>query len=487
MSFGDVELLVAFLPVVWAVHWLLPRRAGAQNAWLLAASWLFYFTWHPRLVLLFAANTVVTWLVVRRLAPGASGRSRVWLIAGIAWSFGLLGVLKYAGFFTGGLAAMLGAVGLSVSAPTLDLVVPIGISFWTLQVIGAMLDVWWGRAAAPSGWLSWATFVSFFPQLMAGPIPRAGQLLAQLEMPRALSADRVARGAATFLGGFVLTYLVAATLGPALVDPVFAHPLHYGGLAHWAAILGYAGQVFSDFAGYSLMAIGCGRLLSLELPQNFRQPFLAKNLMEFWRRWHITLNQWLFDFLYTPAITGRGWLRGRYDVAFLLVFGFSGLWHGAAMTFVVWGLLHGVGLAVHRRFDEHVRGLCRKDRMWVARRRSRGWAAWSWALTMGFFVLTLVPFRAPSLDAAGTFTAGLLGLNGADGIHLDTAVAKFNLLVCVGILVAMHALALGRLPALRDRAAALPSPVRGVAWGLVVVYLLLFMPVASGTFIYAQF
>lgn len=487
MSFGDIELLVAFLPVVWLVHWLLPRRAGLQNAWLLAASLLFYFTWHPRLVLLFAANTVVTWIVVRRLAPGAAGRSRAWLIAGIVWSFALLGVLKYAGFFTGGLARMLSAAGLTVSAPTLELVVPIGISFWTLQVVGAMLDVWWGRAKPPSGWLSWATFVSFFPQLMAGPIPRAVQLLAQLEVPRALSASSVARGAATFMGGFVLTYLVAATLGPTLVDPVFAEPARFGAMAHWAALFGYAGQVFADFAGYSLMAIGCGRLFSLELPENFRQPFISKNLLELWRRWHITLNQWLFDYLYTPAITGRGWLRGRYDVAFLLVFGFSGLWHGAAMTFVVWGLLHGVGLSVHRRFDVRVRGLCRKDRSWVTRRKSRGWALWSWALTQGFFVLTLVPFRASGLGVAGTFAAGLVGAGGTDGVVFETAVAKLNVLICLGILVVMHLLALGRLPAVRERAAALPAPVRGVAWGLVVVYLLLFMPVASGTFIYAQF
>ena len=487
MSFGDTEALLFFLPLVWLVHWALPRRATPQNVWLLLASFVFVYTWHPRLVLLYAANAVLTWMAVRRLAPGAPGRSKAVLVLGITWSFGLLGVLKYAGFFITSLVKLATAVGLPATAPALKLVVPVGISFWTLQIVAAMLDVWWGRAAPPRSLLSWATFVSFFPQILSGPIPRAGQLLVQMEQPRSLTPETIARGGATFLGGFVLTYLVAASLGPALVDPVFADPGSFGPVALAGALVGYAGQVFGDFAGYSLMAIGCGRLFGLELPENFRQPFLSKNLMELWRRWHITLNQWLFDYLYTPAITGRGWLRGRYDVAFLLVFGFSGLWHGAAMTFVVWGLIHGVGLAVHRRFDERVRGLCRKDRAWVARRRSRAWALASWALTIGFFVLSLLPFRAPSLSAAGTFAAGLVGLGGHDGIPWPNAVAKLNVLVCMAILVAMHLLALPPLDRVRSRAASLPAPVRGVAWGLVVVYLLLFMPVASGTFIYAQF
>jgi alginate O-acetyltransferase complex protein AlgI len=231
------------------------------------------------------------------------------------------------------------------------------------------------------------------------------------------------------------------------------------------------------------MALGVGRLLGLELPSNFDYPFLSRSLPEFWRRWHITLNTWLFDYVYAPLTTGRGLMRGRVALAYVVVFLVSGLWHGAMWTFLAWGLLHGVGLAVHHRWDVWYKGLCRRDRAWVARRRAPAYTACAWLLTQGFFLLSLVPFRSASLATAGAFARGLFASAGARSLGHGFAV----LAACALIVASYHLLELGRLSRLRERFFALPAPVRGVAYGLVIVFLLLFAPIGSGTFLYGQF
>lgn len=390
MSLAEVEFAF-FFPAVFLVYWLLPRRATWQNAVLLAASYLFYASWNPRLLPLLALSTAVDYWVARylgrELRPGDAaakpghehGRSAA-LGLSLACNLGVLGYFKYAGFFAESLNALLTAIGLPGSLPVLRLALPIGISFYTVQKIGYVLDVYYGRLEPCRSGLSFATFVAFFPQLLAGPITRGGPMLPQFSAPRRLTPEAVSSGAATFLIGLVLKAYVADLLARELVDPVFAAPGEYARGAHWAALLGYAAQVFGDFAGYSLMAIGVGRLLGFELPRNFNYPFLSTSLPEFWQRWHITLNTWLFDYLYGPLVTSRSFLRGRLDLCFLLVFGVSGLWHGATWSFVLWGVWHGLGLAAHRRWDEFYRGLCRKDRAYVALRRSTGYAAGAWLL-----------------------------------------------------------------------------------------------------------
>jgi D-alanyl-lipoteichoic acid acyltransferase DltB (MBOAT superfamily) len=229
--------------------------------------------------------------------------------------------------------------------------------------------------------------------------------------------------------------------------------------------------------------VGTARLLGVELPQNFRHPFLSRSLREMWQRWHISLNSWFFEYVYGPLTTSRGWWRGRLDTGFVVVFLISGLWHGAAWTFVLWGALHGLGLVVHRRWDELYRGLCRRDRAYVARRQSGAYAAAAWTLTQGFFLLSLVPFRAASLAQAASFGRGLLRSDAT----LTPPLLTLNIAVIVSFVVVYHLLALPVARGAWERFLALPAPVRGFAYGLVVVYLLLFTPMASGTFIYANF
>lgn len=478
-----------FLPMAWVLHWLLPRRASVQNLVLLIASGVFYATWSWQLLLLLLAGTVVDHAIAGRLSfpngstPGGSlTQRRVLLATSLSLSLGTLAFFKYAGFFQESLARLAALLGADPAGPAIQIGLPLGISYYTLTRVGYMIDVYTGRIEASSSWVRFALFASFFPQLIAGPITRGNELLPQFASPRRLRAAALGRGAGAYLLGFIFKGYVANWIGPTYVDPVFAAPAAYAGPALALAVWAYALQVFADFAGYSLLAIGVGLFFGIDLPENFRRPFLARNVREFWNRWHITLNRWLFDHLYWPSVAGQGWLRGRLDLGFVLVFLLSGIWHGAAWTFVLWGLFHGLALVVHRRWDEFWKSLCRKDRIWVARRRTRSYALASWALTQSAFLVSLVFFRANSLGQVGEIARGLLRPDG-EQLHL----LSFHLAVVLGILALHHALEFRPGQRLGTWFFQLPGPVRGVAYGLVIVFLFLFAPLGAGAFIYGGF
>ena len=492
MNVGSLEFLLLFLPVVWVLHWALPRRPTYQNAAVTLASWLFYVTWTPRLLAILALTTLVHWgaVVLMHRHRERPGRLRAVFWLAVAYDVGQLLGFKYLGFFAESLNALLLSAGLGDQLPVLRFVLPLGISFWTLQHIAYLIDVFYGREPAEERptLLAYAAFASFFGQVVSGPIPRGRELLPQLAAPRRLTAALVASGAGAFLLGYVLKFFIGESWGRYMVDPVFADPGAYSPIGLSLGAFGYTLQVFGDFAGYSIMAIGLGRLFGLELPVNFRYPFFSKDMMEFWRRWHITLNRFLFDYLYWPLVGSRGWWRARFDLGFLMIFGLSGLWHGATWNFVLWGVIHGVGLAVHRRWDVLYRGLCKRDRAWVARRRTRRYAAAAWAITQGFFVLSLIPFRAPDLGTTGAVFSGLLAGGGA--LHHPLSgkpLAAVAVASSLALLVGYHLLELERGRPWRARLLTMPAPVRGVAYGLLLVWLALFMPVGGGTFIYAQF
>ena len=232
------------------------------------------------------------------------------------------------------------------------------------------------------------------------------------------------------------------------------------------------------------MALGVGHVLGLDLPVNFRHPFLSSSLAEFWRRWHISLNTWLFDYLFAPLTTGRSWFRGKAGAGFLVVFLVSGLWHGPTWTYVLWGGMHGLALAFHHRYDEAYKRLCRKDRSWVARRRSGGYMLAAWAVTQGFFLLTLVPFRAPSMEVTWAFAKSLVGAGGSQPVP-----ERFGLqfAACVMIFVGYHLFEVGKGPRMKGWFLGLPAPVRGVVYGLWLAFLFVYVPVGASTFIYGQF
>jgi alginate O-acetyltransferase complex protein AlgI len=483
VSLAGLEFAM-FFPLVLLVHWLGPRRAAWQNAVLLLASVVFYATWDKGLLAVLAGAVALSF--GSGLAIGAvHGRARTWVTGlAVAAQLGILGVFKYAGFFAQSLNALAATAGLPDLMPVLRIALPLGISYTTLIQVGYLLEVHWERAPACRDPLAYGTFVAFFPQLIAGPIGRARVLLTQYRVPRSLTAAGVATGAGEFLLGFTLKAFVADWLAPRVVDPVFADPSSFGAVAAWAALLGYATQLFCDFGGYSLMALGTGRFFGLELPVNFRHPYLSVSLAEFWRRWHISLNTWLFDYLFAPLTTGRSWFRGRTGPGFLVVFLVSGLWHGPTWTYVLWGGMHGLALWGHHLYDERYKGLCRKDRAWVARRKARPYLLASWALTQFFFLLTLVPFRAPTIEGAWAFAQALVGAGGAAGVPERFGV---QFAACVAFFAGYHLLEVGPGPRLKGRFESLPAPVRGVAYGLLLAFLFVYVPVGASTFIYAQF
>jgi alginate O-acetyltransferase complex protein AlgI len=495
VSLSEVEFAF-FFPVVFLLYWLMPRRAAAQNAVLLAASLLFYASWNLKLLPLFIGSTLLDFVVLRGLAGAPlpaddSGeeapkpvlaRRRALLALGLVNNLAALLWFKYVGFFADSLNQLLGVFGLGAPLPVLRIALPLGISFYTMARVGVLIDTYYGRLPPVRSLLVWSTFTAFFPQLIAGPIGRGSELFDQYEQPRRFDPAAMVKALGEVATGFVLKVYVAAHVGAAWVDPVFAAPGTFTRKAHVLAIVGYALQVFSDFAGYSLIAIGVARLLGVVLPENFNYPYLSKSPPEIWRRWHMSLNRWLFDYLYGPMITGTGFMRARLGLGFVVVMLISGLWHGATWPYVLWGLLQGLWLLAHYRYDLFYKALCRKDRTWVQRRKSTPYALAGWAITIGFFTLSLIPFRATSLAACGAFARGLLS-GGAESLEAGTV----HPMLAALLVVLYHALQLPFFDRLRERAAATPAVVRGVALGAVIVLLVMFAPVGAGTFIYAQF
>ncbi len=363
MLFGTPAFGV-FLALVVTLYWALGReRPGARKAMLLGASYYFYACWDVRFLVLIVAVTALDFvggLVIAHLGPRPRARwVAVAIVVGL--NLGLLGFWKYIGFFVETLAPVARRLG-ATPPPHVDVVLPVGISFFTFQGLSYVIDVYRADVAVERSPWKFALFIAFFPQLVAGPIVRAGLLLPQLDRPRAVDATLFGRGLFLILGGLLKKVVLADYLAQNLVDRVFDLPTHYSSLEALFAIYGYALQIYGDFSGYSDIAIGCALLLGIELPANFAAPYRAESLRDFWRRWHISLSEWLRDYLYKSLGGSRGgvWLTRRN---LLLTMVLGGLWHGASFTFVAWGALHGLGLVLGRWLGESPKRLPRVVRV----------------------------------------------------------------------------------------------------------------------------
>jgi alginate O-acetyltransferase complex protein AlgI len=342
MLFNSLEYL-AFLPLVAAVSWVLPRRV--RWAWLLAASWYFYGSYGPRYLILFIANTGVAYLAGLGLERWESPGARR-LIAGIGVGTLLttLFVFKYLGFVLFSLEAGLRLAGIRVGLPVVSLTLPVGVSFYTFQAIAYIVDVYRGAYPVERNPGVFALYKAFFVQLVAGPIERPHRLLPQLRDPKPFDYERFVAGAALILWGMVKKVVLADRLA-LYVNEVYGHPSQYHGLSIFLATYLFAFQIYCDFSGYSDIALGSARILGYELMQNFDRPYLSRSVREFWTRWHISLSTWFRDYVYVPLGGNRVSPR-RTALNVMLVFLVSGLWHGAAWTFVAWGALHGLYMLI---------------------------------------------------------------------------------------------------------------------------------------------
>jgi alginate O-acetyltransferase complex protein AlgI len=345
LLFNSVEFALFFAIVVAAYWWSLPRF---RNPILLGASYFFYANWDWRFLGLLLISTVVDFSIGQRLRTAQDpGRRKLLLTTSMAVNLGILGLFKYANFFIDSFAELVGGLGLNPNEPFLTVVLPVGISFYTFQTMSYTIDVYRRRLEPVDDIVVFATFVAYFPQLVAGPIERARILLPQLQrQDRSINSETVASGLGLILVGLfkkvVLADGVAAAADRAFDDP---HSLSFLSVA--VGVLAFGIQIYGDFSGYTDIARGVSRLMGIELTLNFAQPYLSRNITEFWRRWHISLSNWLRDYLYIPLGGNRhGTARTYVNLMATMLLG--GLWHGASWNFVVWGGLHGLFLVVHR-------------------------------------------------------------------------------------------------------------------------------------------
>ncbi|MDP6980286.1 MAG: MBOAT family protein [Myxococcota bacterium] len=396
MGFASLEFALFFL-LVLALYAALPHRA--QNALLLVASYVFYAAWDPRFVALLALSTGVDFAVGRFLADGRDPVVRRRLVTlSLLVNLGILGFFKYAGFFASGFSDLAGAFGLTVSAFTLDVVLPVGISFYTFQTLSYTLDIYRGRLEPTRSLLDFALFVAFFPQLVAGPIERAKRLLPQIEMPRRIESAGFNSGVWLVLWGYFKKVVIADNLA-VIVDAVYRPGSDPTSgeivIATWA----FAWQIYCDFSGYSDIARGIARMMGFELMLNFDIPYAARNPAEFWRRWHISLSTWLRDYLYISLGGNRSGAAKTWRNLFLTM-AIGGLWHGAAWPFVLWGAYHGILLMVHRAW----RQTRSEAGPLVGWRAALACLAWFQFVALGWLF-----FRAESLAHIGALLARLLG------------------------------------------------------------------------------
>ncbi len=347
MLFTEFRFLPFFL-LAFVVAWAL-RGDRSRKTWLLACSYGFYAGWDWRFLGLIVLSTLVDSVAGLRIhASDDAGTRRRWLFTSLGANLGILGFFKYFHFFHDSASAFSEWLGFSVSPSTLHIVLPVGISFFTFQTMSYSIDIYRRRLAPAKSLLDLALFVGFFPQLVAGPIVRARDFLPQLLSRPVWSSVPVRACLVLFLSGFIKKACVADYLAQ-FVDRYFAAPGLYDAHSAWIGVTFYAAQIYCDFSGYSDMAIATAGLLGYTLPLNFAFPYLAGNITDFWRRWHISLSTWLRDYLYIPLGGSRGGkLATQRNLMLTMLLG--GLWHGAALNFIIWGGLHGVALMAHKAF-----------------------------------------------------------------------------------------------------------------------------------------
>jgi alginate O-acetyltransferase complex protein AlgI len=466
MIFTEARFFL-FFAVVFAVHWALSSNR-LRKCWLLLASYVFYGAWDWRFLGLLWLSTLVDFCVGIQIGKHEDPRRRrAWLLVSLVTQLGLLGFFKYYGFFAESAADFLGLLGFEAHPATLRVILPWGISFYTFQTMSYTLDVYRRSVKPVKDLLEFATFVAFFPQLVAGPIVRAVEFLPQLEKRREWHKHVDVRAClALFLIGYLKKSVLADQVAMA-IDPVFQDPARWNVWGTWLAMMMYSIQIYGDFSGYTDMAIASAGLLGYRLPINFYYPYLATNIAQFWQRWHISLTTWIRDYVFVSidkATQGAG-----RPLNTIFTFTLVGFWHGASWNFVVFGLLHGVYLVLY--------GLWTK----LVPRRPRGPlpAILGNLVTMVSLGVSLVLFRCPTWEQAMTMLGIAFGLHapGADAISIWWFVL---LLVCL----AVHWLnyktedrpRLARVP---DWAYALGY---GAAWALVVPWAAGYKP-----FIYFQF
>ena len=410
MLFNSIDFLI-FFPTVLLVYFIVPH--GIRPTWLLLSSYYFYMSWNPVHGILLLAVTAVTYLGARLLQrmdceqEKKKRNRKIILVAEVIAVIGLLGYFKYTGFFLDSINVVLAKFRIAPVEIEWNIALPIGISFYTLTALGYLIDVYRGKAEAEHNFLRYALFVSFFPQILSGPIERSTNLLRQLRdssIKRNWNTERIASGFITMLWGFFLKLVIADRIA-VIADTTFGRPECYGTFGLVLGAVSYGIQIYCDFSSYSLIALGAAKTLGFDLINNFETPYFAQSVTEFWRRWHISLSTWLRDYVYI-SMGGNRCSKWRQYWNILVTFMVSGLWHGANWTFLVWGALHGF----YQILEKELRPVIRKINEYChTKTASFGYRFAKAAATFALVDFAWIFFRADSVRQALYYIKRMFG------------------------------------------------------------------------------
>ncbi|MFC1678233.1 MBOAT family O-acyltransferase [Patescibacteria group bacterium] len=398
MIFSSLPFFIFFFIIILLLLFLKDQRS--KKIVLLLSSYFFYSYWDYRFLTLILVSTLVDYYIGKKLVITNKEKERKrLLIISLVVNLGILGFFKYFNFFIDSANSAFGFLGLNLS--TLNIILPVGISFYTFQTLSYTIDIFRKKIEPAKSLLDFSIFVAFFPQLVAGPIVRASEFLPQLKKDIQIRKDNVLVGLQIFIFGLIKKVIIADRIAY-FVDDIFMGPDLYGTATIWLAVIAYSIQIYCDFSGYSDMAIGIGRMMGFKLPVNFRMPYISRNVTEFWRRWHISLSTWLRDYLYIP-LGGNRKGKTRTYINLMITMLLGGLWHGASWNFVFWGFLHGLGLMLNKLLHK---GKQAKHNYFTS--------FFSWLMTYIFVCITWVFFRSHSFGDSMIILSKMFSMS--DGI-----------------------------------------------------------------------
>jgi alginate O-acetyltransferase complex protein AlgI len=469
MLFNSFQYWIFFLTVV-VLFYSVRFRFG--KLLLVCASYVFYMWWDPRFIVLILTSTVVDYYLGIFLETATGRRKKLLLVVSLVVNLGILGFFKYYDFFAGSLAGLLH---IPKSSVVLQIVLPIGVSFYTFASLSYTFDVYWGKMKAVRNPMDYALFIAFFPHLIAGPIIRARQFISQISSWRPPSAIVVQSGIILVVAGLIKK-MVFADRFAVVSDSYFNNPMaHPGWLAAWSGCLSITMQVFFDFSGYTDIARGCAKLLGFEFPLNFARPFLARNPPDFWQRWHITLSTWVRDYMFMPFSRGRKGRLVLYRNIFVVMV-LLGLWHGANWTFVMWGAYHGLLLIGYRLFDRATVGTAIDKVM-----KKHWFVPFSVGAMFTAFVLSAPFFRGKTLQSSGYILGALFGSTHITGDFLLTTGTIVLIFISLFFTVAQER------SQFIDRLALQPARIQIPAYVCAFLALELFPATGPVPFVYFQF
>lgn len=474
MTFQSLEYMI-FLPVVFILYWTLCRRSKTlQNGLIVAASLVFYGWWDWRFLGLLLLTAFSTYFAGMWMGETDNTRKRKWINVGaIVLNVGILFVFKYFNFFVQSFTDAFLMFGAELNLHTLKILLPVGISFYTFTALSYSIDVYQRKVEPTHDVLAYLAYVMFFPSILSGPISRAQKQLPQYFESRNFDYDNAVSACKLMLLGGVIKLCLADRLG-IYVDAVYANIAQHSGTTLFLTSIMYTIQIYADFAGYSLMAIGSGRLLGIELPTNFIRPYFALTVTDFWRRWHISLTTWFRDYIYFP-LGGNRCSKARWIINTMIVFMVSGLWHGAAYTFVIWGAMHGACMVIERLvYGDKIKTITNKLSVANALR---------WMVTFAIVNFAWIFFRVNNLSDVMTIFQKIFTNTGRIFIDADTMLYAFMFAILVFVVDFVDEYYSGKVRLLNSRY----TIVRWATYIALVMMVLLFGVLDGGSFIYFQF